>query len=263
MRIAIPKGRLQDRALGVFAAAGFAVPDEADLKSRKLVFRGGDVGARRSAPGTSTGAAGALPYAPAIGDVEWIFVKDCDVPVYVEHGAADAGIAGLDQILEHECTAYQPVEFEFGRCRMMLIAGPGAPPLTKIATKYPRMARQYLNSRGLRAEIVPLGGSVELAAVLALTSHAIDLVESGETVRVHKLEMQDLVAEISPRLIVGKNAYRTKVKEMRELIARIEQTRHAERSEAPGVAGGVQNDISAPPDRTAPSLTLGMTKERS
>src|SRR5206468_12606744 len=166
LRIALPKGRLQDAALGAFAAASYDVPTEADLRSRKLVFvRDG---------------------------VEWIFVKDADVPVYVEHGAADAGVAGLDQILEHECTAYQPVEFGFGRCRMMLIAAPGAPPLTKIATKYPRMARQYLNAHGLRAEVVTLGGSVELAAVLELTSHVIDLVETGETVRVHKLVMQDL-----------------------------------------------------------------------
>jgi ATP phosphoribosyltransferase len=197
MRIAIPKGRLQDPALGVFAGAGYDVPDAADLKTRRLVFeRGG---------------------------IEWIFVKDCDVPVYVEHGAADAGIAGLDQILEHECTAYQPVEFPFGRCRMMLIAAPGAPPLTKVATKYPRITRQFLDSRGVRAEVVPLGGSVELAAVLKLTSHVVDLVETGETVRVHHLELQDVIAEISPRLIVGKTFYRTEPKIVRDLIARVEE----------------------------------------
>src|SRR5437764_2349928 len=197
MRIAIPKGRLQEKALAVFRAAGYDVPAARDLATRRLVFdRGG---------------------------IEWIFVKDCDVPVYVEHGAADAGIAGLDQILEHDCTAYQPVEFDFGRCRMMLIAAPGAPPLTKVATKYPRVARQFLDGRGIRAEIVPLGGSVELAAVLALTSHVIDLVETGETVRVHHLELQDVVAEISPRLIVGKNAYRTEQTRIRELIARVEE----------------------------------------
>jgi len=201
LRIAIPKGRLQDRALAVFAAAGYDVPTEADLRTRKLVFDR--------------------------GDVEWIFVKDCDVPVYVEHGAADVGVAGLDQILEHDCSAYQPVEFDFGRCKMMLIAAPGAPPLTNVATKYPRIARQYLESRGVRAEIIPLGGSVELAAVLQLTSHVIDLVETGETVRVHKLELQDVVAEISPRLIVGKNVYRTEAKTIRELIARIEEAKNA------------------------------------
>src|SRR6201982_2192841 len=92
---------------------------------------------------------------------------------------------------------------------MMLIPAPGAPPLTKVATKYPRITRQYLDGRAIRADIVPLGGSVELAAVLNLTSHVIDLVETGETVRVHKLEIQDVVAGISSRLIVGRNSFRT------------------------------------------------------
>ena len=206
MRIAIPKGRLQEEALAVFAAAGYDVPRAKDLETRKLVF--------------------------ARDGVEWIFVKDCDVPVYVEHGAADAGIAGIDQILEHECSAYQPVDFPFGACRMMLIGAPGAAadaPITKVATKYPRIARHYLDSRGIRAEIVPLGGSVELAAVLHLTSHVIDLVETGETVRVHHLTLLDVVAEISPRLIVGKSIYRTEPKRIRELISRIEETLRARR----------------------------------
>ena len=205
MRIAIPKGRLQDNVLATFAAADYDVPTAADLRTRRLVF--------------------------ARGGIEWIFVKDCDVPVYVEHGAADAGVAGLDQILEHECGAYQAVELPYGRCRMMVIGAPGAPPLAddaKIATKYPRVTRRYLDSRALRAEIVPLGGSVELAAVLSLTSHVVDLVETGETVRVHKLELMDFVAEITPRLIVAASAWRTNNKEVRALIARIEDAKNAD-----------------------------------
>ena len=203
MRIAIPKGRLQSNALATFAAAGYDVPTETDLRSRKLVF--------------------------SRSGVEWIFVKDCDVPVYVEHGAADAGVAGLDQILEQNCGAYQAVELPYGRCRMMLIGAPDAPRLTdasRIATKYPRIARQYLDSQALRSELIPLGGSVELAAVLSLTSHVIDLVETGETIRVHKLVEQDFVAEITPRLIVAKNVYRTRNQMMRELIARIEEAKN-------------------------------------
>ncbi len=121
----------------------------------------------------------------------------------------------------------QAVELPYGRCRMMIIGAPGAPRLSRertsrIATKYPRVARQYLDSHAFRGEIVSLGGSVELAAVLNLTSHVIDLVETGETVRVHRLELQDLVAEITPRLIVARNVYRTNSKQLRELIARIE-----------------------------------------
>lgn len=202
MRIAIPKGRLQSAVLETFSTAGYDVPDAADLRTRRLVF--------------------------SRSGLEWIFVKDSDVPVYVEHGAADAGIAGLDQILEHECTAYQPVELAYGRCRMMVIGAPGAPRLSRdatarIATKYPRVTRQYLDAHALRAEVVPLGGSVELAAVLGLTSHVIDLVETGETVRVHNLELQDVVAEITPRLIISRNVYRTNNQQVRDLIARIEE----------------------------------------
>lgn len=204
MRIAIPKGRLQSNALETFASAGYDIPTDADLRTRKLVF--------------------------SRGGIEWIFVKDCDVPVYVEHGAADAGIAGLDQILEQECGAYQAVELPYGYCRMMLIGAPHAPRLSdgaRIATKYPRIARRYLDSRALRAELVPLGGSVELAAVLGLTSHVIDLVETGETVRIHKLVMQDVVEEITPRLIVAKNFHRTANQRSRELISRIEESKNA------------------------------------
>ena len=203
MRIAIPKGRLQNAALATFASAGYDVPTESDLASRKLVFQR--------------------------GTVEWIFVKDCDVPTYVEHGAADAGVAGLDQILEHDCTAVQAVELPFGRCRMMLIGAPGAAPLSnlaKIATKYPRIARNWLEGRAPHAEVVPLGGSVELAAVLRLTSHVIDLVETGETVRVHKLEIQECVLEVTPRLIVARNVYRTSNRMARELVARVQEASH-------------------------------------
>ena len=206
MRIAIPKGRLQDDVLATFGAAGYDVPTSAELRTRRLVFdRGG---------------------------VEWIFIKDCDVPVYVDHGAADAGIAGLDQILEHDCSAYQPVELPYGRCRMMIIGAPGVAPLsrdatTKIATKYPRVARRWLDTHAPRAEVVALGGSVELSAVLGLTSHVIDLVETGETVRVHRLELQACIAEITPRLIVSKNVYRTNNKPIRERISRIEDAKDA------------------------------------
>jgi ATP phosphoribosyltransferase len=205
LRIALPKGRLLWPALEVFDRAGFEVPTRAEIDSRQLVFR------RR--------------------DLEWVLVKDCDVPVYVDHGAADAGIAGLDQILEHDSNAYQPVEFPFSRCRMMVIGAPGAGPIesaTSVATKYPRIASRFLASRGLRPEVVTLGGSVELAAVLALTSHVIDLVETGQTARVHHLELQQTIADITPRLIVGRDVYRTDPIRIRDLIDRLQTASRTE-----------------------------------
>src|SRR5205085_1835851 len=106
----LPKGRLQPRVLEVFAGAGYEVPSPGDLETRRLVFvRGG---------------------------IEWIFVKDSDVPVYVEHGAADAGIAGLDQILEHDCHAYQPVEMPFApRRKRFATSSPASP---RLVARSPR-----------------------------------------------------------------------------------------------------------------------------
>ena len=204
LRIAVPKGRLQEDVLGAFAAAGSRVPSPTDLRSRKLVFN--------------------------IDDIEWIFVKDCDVPVYVEHGAADAGVAGLDQILEHDSTAYSLLDFPFGRCRMSLIANAAAAPLgerSTVATKYPRITRQFLDRRGSHAEIITLGGSVELAAVLKLTSHVIDLVQSGETIRANGLVETEHVLDIAPRFIVGRDSYRKQMKRIRELSSRIEESMNA------------------------------------
>lgn len=199
LRIALPKGRLLAPSLELFARAGFDVPSNADIDSRHLMF------ARRG--------------------VEWILVKDSDVPVYVDHGAADIAIAGLDQVLEHESTAYQPLVLPFGRCRMMVVAAPDAGPIetaTKVATKYPRIARRFLDRRGVRAEIVELRGSVELAAVLHLTSHIVDLVETGETARVHHLRLEETIADISACLLAGRDAYRTDGARVRDLIDRVE-----------------------------------------
>lgn len=200
LRIALPKGRLLDQCITLFAAAGLPVPSERDLRSRKLVFR--------------------------TGEFEWILVKDGDVPVYVEYGAADAGVAGLDQVLEHQSEVYQPVKLPFGQCRMMLIGSPDAPPLDddrvdRIATKYPVVTRNYLNRRGLHLDIIPLQGSVELSAVLGLTPYIVDLVETGETIRIHALQPLDTIEEISPYLIVNRSSYRIDSERIRELTNNI------------------------------------------
>jgi ATP phosphoribosyltransferase len=199
IRVAVPKGRLQCDVLEVFKRAGLDVPTEEELSSRRLVF--------------------------AKKDIEWIFVKDGDVPVYVEFGAADAGVAGFDQVLEQEPNVFQPVEFPFGRCRMMLIRTEAAPAIDKcpvIATKYPRLTRAFLRSRGLNADVIALQGSVELAAVLNLSPWIVDLVESGETARIHGLILHEEIAAISPRLLVNRNSIRLEKAAMSAFIESIE-----------------------------------------
>lgn len=201
LRIAVPKGRLLQQTLELFDGAGVDVPNEEELRGRRLVFE------RES--------------------VEWILVKDADVPVYVEFGAADIGVSGLDQILEHGSDVLQSLDLDFGRCRMMLIGAAGitrfdAIPGAKIATKYPNVAREFLRVRRRHFDIVPLQGSVELAAVLNLAPYIIDLVETGETIRVHGLRPLELVAEIAPRVIVNRSSWAVESQRIQRIVSALE-----------------------------------------
>jgi ATP phosphoribosyltransferase len=200
LRIALPKGRLLDPLLARLRQAGFDVPGDSDIASRRLVFDR--------------------------GDFEWILVKDADVPVYVEQGAADAGVAGLDQLLEQRPDVLEPLALDLGLCRMMLIAAPDARPLATlarplVATKYPRFTRDWLLRRRVAAEVVALAGSVELAAVLGLAPYIVDLVETGTTIRVHGLRAVETIAEITPRLIVNRESFRLDPVRVRELVSRV------------------------------------------
>src|SRR5437764_14032759 len=103
LTIALPKGRLQKPALERFAMAGI-VPDEEPGVSRKLIIAAGPT-------------------------ARFVILKDADVPLYVERGAADLGVCGLDQVLESAADLLTPVDFGFGRCRLCL-AAPRASSLT-------------------------------------------------------------------------------------------------------------------------------------
>lgn len=210
LRIAIPKGRLRDRTIEMFAGSGLPMPTKSELDSRRLRFR---------SAGTSL-------------IVETILVKDGDVTVYVDHGVADLGIAGSDQILEQGCDLFMPVEVPFGRCRLMLIGRRGVLPLrwaerVRIATKYPAITKRMLGERALQLEVIPLQGSVELAAVLGLTDYIVDLVETGTTIRENDLEPLETLLEIHPRLIVNKTSYRTRPEMIRPIIERIREVTQA------------------------------------
>jgi len=204
LRFALPKGRLLPAAIERLGRAGLPVPDEADLATRRLVFDK--------------------------DGFQWILVKDADAPVYVEHGAADVGIAGFDQILEQTPDVIEPLEFDFGTCRLMLIGSPDAPPIESlslpvVATKYASFTRRWLRERRLSAEVVPLSGSVELAAVLRLAPYIVDLVETGETIRVHGLRPVATIEEIAPRLIVNRSSFRLEPARVRQVVEALESVR--------------------------------------
>jgi len=101
----------------------------------------------------------------------------------VEYGAADAGIAGLDVLLESRADLIQPLTLNFGYCKIAVAAPKGAAAdraSLRVATKYPHITLEHFNARGIPVEIIPLAGSIELAPLLGLADLIVDLVETGQ-----------------------------------------------------------------------------------
>ena len=201
LTVALPKGRLQKPVLERFAAAGIA-PDEEPGTSRKLII--------------GAGAA-----------ARFVSLKDADVPLYVERGAADLGVCGLDQVLESGADLLTPVDFGFGKCRLCLAAPRGSSVTAelgrslRVASKYPRLTAQWFARRGVPVDLVHLSGSVELAAVSGLTDAIVDLVESGRTLEENGLVVVDELLQVSARLVVNRAAYRLKVEELLPLLEKL------------------------------------------
>ena len=203
LTIAIAKGRLQEGALELLRRVGVTVSDEM-LRSRRLLVE--DESHLYS----------------------FIFVKPGDVPVYVEYGVADAGVCGRDVIMESDADVHEPLDLGFGYCRLVVAgkkesAERGYNPLTiaRVATKYPRVTGDYFQQRGVPVELIELSGSVELAPVLGLSEHIVDLVETGRTLSENGLVIIDTIAESTARLIVNRASYHLKRAAVAELIERL------------------------------------------
>jgi ATP phosphoribosyltransferase len=198
LTIALSKGRLLSGAEALFTKAGLAFPAQ---DSRKLIV-------------DSSG-------------LRFLFVKDMDVPVYVEYGVADAGICGSDVLLEAGSDVLVPLDLGYGRCRLVLAAPPAGgfrqawPTTVRVATKYPNAARAFFEARGHAAEIVKLQGSVEIAPGLGLADCIVDMVETGTTLRENGLEVVEDIASTSARLVVNRASDHIKRGEAASLLARL------------------------------------------
>ncbi len=196
LALALPKGRLLDEAVALFARAGIAL---AGLKgSRRLVHD--------------------------LDGLRIYVVRDSDVPTFVEHGAADLGIAGRDILDEQGRDLYRPLDLGIGRCRLALAepAARRADPLhLRIATKFPNLTRRYLEEHGLVAEVIKLYGSIELAPLTGLADCIVDLVASGETLRQNQLREVATILEVSAQVVVNRASWKLRRGAIDELIGRL------------------------------------------
>ena len=159
-----------------------------------------------------------------MGGVQVLELRNQDVPVYVDLGVADAGVVGKDVLAESGRNIYEPVDLGFSACRLSLIREVGAAgPLNRVASKYPRLTREYLSRRGLSAEVIKLSGNIELACLTGLADAVVDLVQTGSTLAANNLEERDVVMRSTARLVVNRTALKLKRDTLRPLIARLRE----------------------------------------
>ncbi len=202
LTLALSKGRIYDETLPLLAAAGI-VPSDDPETSRKLIL--------------STNRTG----------VSVIIVRASDVPTYVQYGAADAGVAGRDVLLEHGGEGlYQPVDLEIARCRMVVATKRGFDwagavqrgARIRVATKYVGTAREHFAAKGMHVDLIKLYGSMELAPLVGLADVIVDLVSSGNTLKANDLVAVEEIMPISSRLVVNPASLKLKRDVMQPLL---------------------------------------------
>ena len=200
INVALPKGRLGERAYEAFASAGYDCPEILE-KNRRLTFENREKGVR------------------------YFWVKPSDVSIYVERGAADVGIAGRDILLEYRPDVYELLDLKLGRCRMC-VAGPkdfteDQSRALRVATKFVNIAKAYYASQGRDIDIIKLNGSIELAPILGLSDVIVDIVETGTTLRENGLKVVTEFLPISARFIANKASYQFKHAEMDTMLEKL------------------------------------------
>jgi ATP phosphoribosyltransferase len=205
LRVAVPKGAIFEDALAALGGAGLPV-EVLREDGRRLFYR----------------AEGA----------EFIVTRPSDVPVFVEHGAADVGIVGKDVLDEQRPNVMELRDLGTGACRMILAAPRKSADkvqraishaeVVRAATKFPDTARRYFASLGRQAEIIELHGAVELAPLVGLSECIVDLTATGTTLRENDLVVLDEISRSTARLIANRGAYRLRHGEVSALLDAIQ-----------------------------------------
>ena len=205
--IAIPKGRILKKELKPILKRVNIVPENSfnGENNRKLMFKTSDK------------------------DIIIIIVRSFDVANFVAFGGAHLGIVGSDVIKEFSFDEiYAPVNLGIGKCRMSVAQpetlaardNPQSWSHVRVATKYPKITKNYFAERGVQAECLKLNGSLEIAPMLGLTKRIVDLVSSGKTLKENGLSEIEKIMDISSFLIVNKNTAKSKPEIIKKIINR-------------------------------------------
>ncbi|MBP8960192.1 MAG: ATP phosphoribosyltransferase, partial [Bacteroidales bacterium] len=166
--------------------------------------------------------------------VEILFLRDDDIPQYVEQGVADAGIVGENMVSEKGRDIRIIEKLGFARCRLSLAIPkdedyPGLHFFNgkKIATSYPRLLSDFLKKNNLKSEIEEISGSVEIAPGIGLADAVCDIVSSGSTLLTNGLKEVATIMDSQAILVANKNLDEKKLNILNKLVFRINAVKNA------------------------------------
>ena len=202
--LALTKGRILKETLPLLESAGI-VPDEDITQSRRLQFGTND---------------------PSI---RLLVLRGSDVITYIRMGVADIGVVGKDMLLEDGGEGlYEILDLGIARCRLMSATVKGRESVDgrriRVASKYVNVARAFYAEKGIQADVIKLYGGMELAPIMGLADEIVDIVDSGRTLEAKGLEPNELIGDISSRLVANKAARKVKHTAISQLVAGIEKS---------------------------------------
>lgn len=200
VRIALTKGRLEKSSVNLFKKMGLDT-NELENKGRRLI----------------------LP----VDKYEAVLSKAPDVITYVEHGVCDIGIVGKDTIVENGSSFYEVLDLNIGKCKFALACPIGSDFFSgykrkTVASKYPKVAKEFFESKGMDVDVIKIEGSVELAPLLGLADGIVDIVETGSTLKENGLEVVEEIFPISARVIVNMASMKLRKKEIEAFLNDLE-----------------------------------------
>ncbi len=169
--------------------------------------------------------------------VDILFLRDDDIPDYVQDGVADIGIVGENVLVESNKQVDEVLKMGFGKCRLSLAVPRNLDfksvkdlEGTSIATSYPRILQQYLDNNEVKADIHVISGSVEIAPGIGLADAICDIVSTGSTLLSNGLKEVQQIFQSEAVLIKNKNLSVEKNDILHQLLFRIEAVKRAQKN---------------------------------
>ncbi len=169
--------------------------------------------------------------------IEILFLRDDDIPDYVQDGVADIGIVGENVLVESGKNVDEVLKMGFGKCRLSLAVLKNMEynsiedlANNSIATSYPRILQNYLDSKNVKADIHVISGSVEIAPSIGLATAICDIVSTGSTLLSNGLKEVEQIFQSEAILVKHKNLSQEKNEILNQLLFRLEAVKRAQKN---------------------------------